>query len=132
MITPEEIFPCIEFVAEATNCPVCAGEVAVQKSKTRQVISFQAGTFMAREIRKRCQQNPSHPVMISQRLTRLVKPRQRHSYDLIVKVGLARYIKGMQGQEIRAELSQVRVIDLSDGTISNLFDRFLIYLEPCT
>lgn len=67
--------------------------------------------------------------MISESLARLVKPQQRYGYDLIVHVGLARYVRGKQRQEIRAELSQARNICLSEGTVSNLCDRFLVYLE---
>lgn len=59
----------------------------------------------------------------------LVKPRRRCGYEPIVHVGLARYLGGKQRQEIRAELLHERCIELSDGTVSNLCDRFLIYLE---
>lgn len=124
-----QVLPCIEFVAETEACPVCAGDVAVQKSKTRQVITLQAGAFTAREIRKRCRQDASPPVLRSEALARLVKPRQRYGYDLIAHVGLARYVRGRQRQEIRAELSQARHMELSEGTVSNLCDRFLTYPE---
>ena len=124
-----DMLPCVEFAAEAESCPVCGGELVVQKSKSRQVITFRAGAFTAREIRKRCRQDASHPVMISESLARLVKPQQRYGYDLIVHVGLARYVRGQQRQEIRAELSLERNIDLSEGTVSALCDRFLRYLE---
>ena len=35
-----ESFPCIEFVAEAEACPICASPVQVQKSKRRKIITF--------------------------------------------------------------------------------------------
>ncbi len=67
--------------------------------------------------------------MVSEELSRLVKPHQRYGYDLIVHVGLARYLRGKQREEIRAELYQARGLRLSDGSISNLCDRFLVYFE---
>jgi hypothetical protein len=82
-----------------------------------------------KEVRKRCARNPTHPVLGSEALARLVKPHQRYAYDLVVHVGLARYLRGKQREEIRAELYQDRGVRLSDGSISNLCDRFLVYFE---
>jgi hypothetical protein len=73
--------------------------------------------------------NATHPVMGSEELARLVKPHQRYAYDLVVQVGLARYLRGKQREEIRAELYQARGVRLSEGSISNLCDRFLGYFE---
>ena len=101
----------------------------IQKSKKRQVITLQAGVFAAKEVRKQCIHNPSHPVMSSEALSRLVKPRQRYSYELIVYVGLARYLGGKQRAEIQEQLLETHRIELSDGSVSNLCERFLHYLE---
>ncbi len=67
--------------------------------------------------------------MCSEALSRLVRPHQRYDYALIVHVGLARYLRGKQREEIRAELYRERGFTLSSGTISNLCDRFLAYFE---
>jgi len=85
----QEHLPCIDFVAEAENCPVCGAAVQAQKSKRRRVMTVQAGTFVAREVRKRCSRDRTHPVIASERLSRLLPPRQGYGYDLIVQVGLA-------------------------------------------
>jgi hypothetical protein len=103
--------------------------VQVQKSKRRKIFTFQSGVLNAKEVRKKCSQDAAHPVMCSDELSRLVKPHQRYAYDLVVHVGLARYLYGKQREEIRAELYQERGVTLSDGSISNLCDRFLIYFE---
>ena len=124
-----EALPCVEFAAEAEQCPVCTSDVQIQKSKRRTVITLQAGVFTAKEIRKQCSHNATHPVMCSEALSRLIKPRQRYAYDLIVHVGLARYLRGKQREEIRDELYRERGVTLSDGSISNLCDRFLVYFE---
>jgi len=124
-----EPFPCIEFVAEAQACPVCAGPVRVQKSKRRTVFTFQSGVLKAKEVRKKCTGDATHPIMCSDELARLVKPHQRYAYDLVVHVGLARYLRGKQREEIRAELYQERGVRLCDGSMSTLCDRFLVYFE---
>ncbi len=67
--------------------------------------------------------------MRSEALSRLVKPHQRYAYDLIVYVGLARYLRGKQREEICARLYRERGIRLSVGSITNLCDRFLVYFE---
>jgi len=124
-----EALPSVEFVAEAEQCPVCAGAVKIQKSKRRTLSTLHAGVFIAKEIRKQCLHDDTHPVMGSQALSCLVKPNQRYGYDLIVHVGLARYLRAKQRQEIRDELYRERGVTLSDGSITNLCDRFLVYCE---
>ena len=125
---PEHL-PCIDFVAEAEHCPVCGAAMQAQKSKRRRVMTVQAGAFVAREVRKRCSSDSTHPVLVSERLCGLVPPRQGYGYDLIVQVGLARYLRNLQREEIRTELLGEHGIVVSDGSISNLCDRFLLLLE---
>ena len=85
--------------------------------------------FDAVEIQKKCSMDASHPVMKSEKLARIVRPHQRFAYDIIVSVGLARYLRRKQRKEICEELFRRRAIKLSPGSVSNLCDRFLIYLE---
>ena len=100
-----------------------------QKTRQRPVVSVQAGTFVAQEVVKQCARDASHPMVGSRALARWVKSRQRYSYDLIVYVGLARYLRNKQRQEIRAELHDELGIDLPEASVSKLCDRFLRYLE---
>ncbi len=124
-----EAHPCMEFIAEAEQCPVCARSVQVQKSKRRNIVTFRSGVLNVREVRKKCSHNAAHPVLCSDELARLVKPHQRYAHDLVVHVGLARYVRGKQREEIRTELVRECGCTLSDGSISNLCDRFLVYFE---
>jgi len=87
------------------------------------------GAFEAREVFLCCKGGDSCPVVGPEELRHLVPPRQRYGYDLIVYVGLARYLDNRQRQQIRAELSDDHDIALSEATISNLCDRFLLALE---
>ncbi len=59
----------------------------------------------------------------------MVPAGQRYGYDLIVAVGVARYLRNMQREENRIELLHEKDIILSTGTISQLCDRFLLDLE---
>ena len=59
----------------------------------------------------------------------MVRPHQRFGYDLIVHVGICRYVRGLQREETRDELRNDHGIELSAGTISALCDRFLSLLE---
>lgn len=121
--------PRVDFIAEADVCPTCGAGVAVAKSRVRRVVTLAEGAFDAREISKQCQRQPSCPMVGSSALARLVPPRQRNGYDLIVHVGLARYLRNQQRSEICDELVSRHGIVLSTGTVSNLCDRFLVYLE---
>ncbi|MES9858545.1 MAG: hypothetical protein ABW166_18360 [Sedimenticola sp.] len=121
--------PRIEFIAEAKCCPVCEGALKVYKSRSRQVITLDAGAFQAIETLKQCAEDQTHPVMCSNALAQRVKPRQRYSYDLMVHVGCARYLENKQREEIQADLYRQHGIELSTGSLSHLCDRFLIHLE---
>jgi hypothetical protein len=126
---PGSALPRIDFGAEVERCPACDRGTSVYKSRTRTVVTLAQGQFEAREILRRCDGGAGCPPVGSEALCRLVPPRQRYGYDLIVHVGLARYLRGRQREEIRAELRDAHGIDLSDGTVSNLCDRFLVGLE---
>lgn len=122
--------PRIDFIAEASQSPNRAGEaLKVYKSKTRTVITIAHGVFEAREVLMTNTKNASGPIIGSQELAKIVKPRRRHGYDLLVHVGLSRYLEGKQRNEIRAELRNRWGVEISAGTVTNLCDRFLTYLE---
>ena len=118
----------MDFPAEVRRCPQCERPLQTQKSKTRRVSTLATGTIQAREIRKRCGQCPAAPVAVSTALAALVPPQQQFGYDLIAWVGLARYHRHRQRHEIRAALAR-QGIQLADGSVSVLCDRFLRALE---
>ena len=66
---------------------------------------------------------------ISEALSQMVPSGQRYGYDLIVWIGMARYHRSLQRKEIRTELLLEKDIILSDGSISEVCDRFLLYFE---
>ncbi|MBW2734723.1 MAG: phage integrase N-terminal SAM-like domain-containing protein [Deltaproteobacteria bacterium] len=103
--------------------------MVIRRSRTRTVVTLAEGMFEAKEVLKQCAGKTICPTVGSSALAKLVKPRQRYGYDLVVHVGVARYLGGKQRDEIRVELHAERGIDLSAGTISNLCDRFLVLFE---
>ncbi len=122
-------YPQIDFIAEGKLCQKCGGNLRVQKSKKRIISTIEIGTIQAREIRKVCSLNSSHKVKTSETLSRMVPRGQRYGYDLIVWIGMARYLRNLQRQEIRTELFRQKDIILSDGSISEICNRFLLYVE---
>jgi hypothetical protein len=120
--------PSIDFAAEAAHCPGCGSGLHVRKSHKRHVVTLDHGPMEAREVQKKCIENGCPPLR-SSALNRLVKAGQKYGYDLIVHVGLLRYLSGLQREEIRDELLNEHGIELSAGSVSALCDRFLIYFE---
>jgi hypothetical protein len=124
----KQTLPILDFVAEAEQCPACGQALQIEKSRKRQVVTLAHGPMEIREIRKRCTADGCDPLG-SSALSRLVKPGQKYGYDLIVHVGMMRYIAGLQREEIRQALWDERGITLSAGSVSALCDRFLLYFE---
>ena len=120
--------PCVDFVAERHQCSHCGRPLSPQKSKTRMLVTLAAGTLRAREIRKQCRHCASRAVAVSQQLASLAPSGQRYGWDLIVWVGLARYHRHLQREEIRTALAR-QGLSLSAGSVSALCDRFLAALE---
>jgi hypothetical protein len=120
--------PSLDFRAEGEQCPGCGGGLQVHKSKRRTVVTLDHGPLLVREIRKHCSDR-NCPEVASTELTQLVKSGQKYGYDLVVHVGLCRYLAGLQREEIRQRLRDEHGIELSAGSISALCDRFLAYLE---
>jgi len=128
-VTNGNQLPQVDFIAEVVQCRRCGAVLRIQKSKKRIVSTIETGTIQAREIRKVCSMDSSHPVETSETLSQIVPCGQRYGYDLIVWVGMARYLRNLQRKEIRAELFQEKGIILSVGSISEVCDRFLLYFE---
>jgi len=114
--------PRIRFASQSQSCPECGGQLRVQKSRWRRVITLAHGSFEAGEILKVC---PRGHRIGAEALHQLAKPGQSYGYDLIVHVGLRRYLAGKQREEIRSWLFEQHGITLSTGSISALCDRFL-------
>jgi hypothetical protein len=116
-------------------CAVCGGRMKVQKTIQRWGKTLTHGLFRVRETIYACatrgHQKKDHPVDAtrSSSLAQLLLPHSSVGYDLLVYVGLQRFVDYRQRGEIRSDLEKRYGIVLSTGEISVLGRRFLVYLE---
>ncbi len=127
----------LDYEAEQTYCPICALELHCYKTKFKDVIDVNLGRFEAREILKVC---PKHKYVNSNgkrhvrsfrssELARLVASGCRHSYDLMVDVGLRRFQKCRQIKEIEEEFIDEYGLHVPRSQISAPAERFLLYVR---
>jgi hypothetical protein len=121
---------------EPGQCPVCGGEMLVQKScAVRTVDTIENGTFDVRETVHVCKRGcrfPSGPLVTerSSTLADLVLHGRGVGYDVMVFIGRQRFQEHRQREEIQQTLSaEPYRIHLSTGEISILAQLFLEYLE---
>ncbi len=115
-------------------CRRCGGPTEVQKSVEHRVVTLEHGDFIAHETVHVCKARCRHPsgelvTGRSEALVLKVSPGKVHGYDLEVHVGLDRFLRHRQREEIRGELAQRHGISLSSGQVSELAARFLEHLE---
>lgn len=114
-------------------CPVCGGPSRVQKSGPRHGRTLQHGQFEAWETVEVCAAGCRYPsgelaTMRSAVLTAELLPKRMMGYDVMVFVGMQRYLEHRQREEIRTALVENYGIWLSCGEVSNLARVFLDYL----
>jgi hypothetical protein len=121
-------------VAEpAANCSVCGLRMRVQKTVGRSGVTLAHGSFDLRETvhvcAAGCKKEGRRVTGRSLNLAKLLLPKSVVGYDVMVHVGLERFVQHRQREEIRADLLRQHGIALSSGEISALGRRFLSYLE---
>ena len=119
---------------EPGPCPVCGGAMRVQKTVPRSGRSLEHGSFEARETVHYCVagcRRPSGAKVIRRAtcLTEALPPRQTVGYDVIVFVGLQRFVHHRQREEIREVLQAEYDVEISAGEVSTLQQRFVAYLQ---
>jgi len=78
---------------------------------------------------RRCKREGSLVARRDPALTELIPPKSTVGYDIMVYVGIERFVGHRQRQEIRTALEKEHGIHLSSGEISELGKRFVLYLE---
>ncbi len=116
------------------SCPVCNGPWYVQKTVLHQGKTIAHGQFEVRETVHVCAAKCHHKsgVMVTRRaasLTEQLIPGRSVGYDVMVWVGLRRFVEHYQREEIRTALVREHGIRLSSGEISVLAGLFLDYLQ---
>ena len=115
-------------------CLQCGGPTEVQKTVAHRVVTLAHGDLMAHETihvcQARCRQASGTLVTTrSDALSGTVAPGKVYGYDLEVQVGIERFLRHRQREEIRRALAHRHGIDVSSGHVSALATRFLAHLE---
>jgi hypothetical protein len=111
------------------SCDACGRKLNVLGTRGRRVLSLAYGEFRAVEELGFCPKHSKRPPARSLELPRIVGPCFNIAYDLMVHVGVARFVECRQLKEIRAELLNQRSIDLPSRTIGDVARRFVAYFQ---
>ena len=117
------------FSWEEKGCRKCDQPLQVRLTRRRTVLSVVYGKFVAIERQGYCPDHPDLPPARSRKLPRIVAPGCTLGYDLIARVGLARFLECRQCQEIQMELSRQPGIEVPIRTISELSQKFIAYFQ---
>ena len=115
------------------SCEICQGNMRVQKTFQHKGRTIEHGTFDVIETVWVCAAGCRYPSgeLVTRRASSVVEaimPNSIAGYDVMVFVGLKRFLDHWQREEIRVELHETHGIELSSGEISKMSRRFLDYL----
>ena len=119
---------------EPGSCPLCSGPMLVRKTAPRSGWTLEHGSFEARETVHVCGAGCCWPsgARFTRRAASLAERLPRKSnvgYDVMVLVGLQRFVHHRQREEIRTLLVEEYDVAISTGEISALQGRFVAYLQ---
>ena len=115
-------------------CTVCGASMVVEKTAPRAISTMAMGKIVVMEYVMVCPgkcvtPNGARCRERSPELSALVARGANYGYDIEVFVGLQRFMYNRQRLEIKDMISQSAHVDISDGEISALEERFLVHLE---
>lgn len=110
----------------ADSCPTCGKPTKVEKTVRRRGVTLAHGRFEAHTTVRVCTGGCAGQ---DSSLRWILPPKSVVGYDVMVHVGIERFLHHRQREEIRAGLEKGYGITLSSGEISILATRFLSYLE---
>ena len=116
------------------TCTLCGVRMIVQKTVTRKAVTLLHNRFQAREwvlvCPKGCRNpNGTRAAMRDRNLALLLPAGSNYGYDIEVFVGIERYVRFRQREEIRSALFEHYGISISSGEVSVLARRFLRHIE---
>ncbi len=119
---------------EPGSCEICQGQMHVQKTFQHEGRTIEHGTFNVRETVWVCAAGCRYPSggLVTRRASSVVEsimPDSIVGYDVMVFVGLKRFLYHWQREEICAGLNKEHGIELSSGEISLMSRFFLGYLS---
>ncbi|MFQ5473493.1 MAG: hypothetical protein ACE5FA_11515, partial [Dehalococcoidia bacterium] len=132
-LAKEAVFPMPKFIfswEEADDaCPDCGRRLYLRLTRRRKVVSLAYGSFLALERQGFCPAHPERAPVRSRQLPRIVAAGANLAHDVVVRVGLARFLECRQFEEIQAELSRQYGVVVPQRTFSYLAQRFVAYLQ---
>jgi hypothetical protein len=121
--------PRFRFAWEQEGCPRCGDPLYVRATRHRTVHSLRYGTFHAVEREGYCRRHRKLPPARCEQLARLVAPGTGHAYDVLVRVGLARFLECRPDEQIRDEIRRKHGVSLGRSTVSYLARKFVAYVQ---
>lgn len=115
-------------------CESCGGPMYVQKTLSRGGRTIRHGHFRVHETVYVCAARCRRPsgALVTQKsndLPQIIMPRRAIGYDVMVEIGLERFLHHRQREANRGALDMEYGVCLSTGETSNLAKLFLEYLE---
>ena len=123
--------PRFTFSWEQETCEKCGEPLLVRRTewREREIKSIAYGAFLAVERQGYCPQHPELPPARSQELRRIVAPGSEYAYDVLARIGVARFHECRQITEIQMELSRFHGLDVPPSTIGHLARKFIAYFQ---
>lgn len=120
--------------AKRELCCMCGSPMKVQKTIRRAIVTLQHGCFNTHERVLFCPAGCRYPngTLVTRRaesMNDLVPIGANYGYDLEVFIGMERFIRHRQREEIRNTLESEYGISISNGEISEMAKRFLSHVE---
>ena len=124
----------VEIESEKTFCCACGKPMRVQKTIMRKIITLRYGIFNARERVLECPakctyRNGDYVTSRSSHINTLAAAGSNFGYDIETYIGMERFIKHRQRDEIQKALKDEYSITISSGEVSALAARFLSHVE---
>jgi len=110
-------------------CPCCGELLYLRRTHRRHILSVSYGPFVAVERQGYCPTHPELPAVRSQQLARIVAPGAEYAYDVLARIGLARFLQCRQYEEIRTQLSHDHGLAVPVSTVAYLARKFIAYFQ---
>lgn len=127
------IFPTPRFTFSWSDdqdvCLVCGDPLYLRLTRKRHVVSLAYGRFLAVERHGYCRAHLDLLPVRSPQLQRIVAPGSTVAYDVLVHVGIARFVECRQTEEIKMDLSRHYGVEIPERTISYLAQKFVAYFQ---
>jgi hypothetical protein len=124
----------IDIEPEQALCCVCGKQMNVQKTISRKIVTLRYNVFNTHERVLECPSRCKFPsgfyvTARASRVSALAPTGSNYGYDLEVFVGMERFTRHRQREEIQSVLKEEYAISVSTGEISLLANRFLSHIE---